>query len=98
MEKSIGVWEAAPTVCTVVICFASCIGFLNGLEYEHRREVGSVSGEVLLFQQKRHDLYLPPLQDSLCFLSRSHARSTIVHLTAFYPSSGVLRVYPVPLN
>src|SRR5882724_4497948 len=29
-----------------------------------------------------------PLQGSLCFLSRSHARTTIVHLAVFYPSSG----------
>jgi hypothetical protein len=43
-------WEAAPTVCTVVICFASFLGSSNGLEFEHQREVGSVSGEVLLSQ------------------------------------------------
>jgi hypothetical protein len=48
MESPSGVWEAAPTAFTVVICFASCIGFINGLEYKHRREVGSVSGEALL--------------------------------------------------
>ncbi len=44
------VCEAAPTVYTVVICFASFRGSANGLEFEHQREVGSVSGEVLLSQ------------------------------------------------
>src|SRR5580700_2970684 len=48
MENSPGVWEAAPTACAVVICFASCIGSINGLECEHRRKVCSVSGDVML--------------------------------------------------
>jgi len=42
------VCEAAPTGCPVVICFASCIGSINGLECEHRRKVSSVSGDVML--------------------------------------------------
>jgi hypothetical protein len=50
MENSPGVWEAAPTACAVVICFASCIGSINGLECEHRRKVCSVSGDVMLSQ------------------------------------------------
>src|SRR6266571_2497988 len=49
-KNPIDVCEAAPTVYTVVICFASFRGSANGLEFEHQREVGSVSGEVLLSQ------------------------------------------------
>ncbi len=41
-------WEAAPAACAVVICFASDIGSTNVLEFEHHREVSSVSGEVML--------------------------------------------------
>src|SRR5438034_6710741 len=48
MGNSPGVWEAAPTACAVVICFASCIGSINRLECEHRRKVCSVSGDVML--------------------------------------------------
>src|ERR1700756_4699170 len=48
MENSPGVWEAAPTACAVVICFASCIGSINGLECGHRRKVCSVTGEAML--------------------------------------------------
>ena len=44
-------WEAAPTGCPVVICFASFIGSSSGLELEHQREVSSVSGEVMLSQE-----------------------------------------------
>ena len=47
MENSPGVWESAPSACSVVICFA-CIGSINGLECEHRRKVCSVSGDVML--------------------------------------------------
>ena len=49
-KNSPGVWEAAPTACTVVICIASSIGSINGLECEHRRKVCSVSGDVRLSQ------------------------------------------------
>jgi hypothetical protein len=48
VENPPSVWEAAPTGCPVVICFASCIGSSSGLEFEHQREVSSVSGEVML--------------------------------------------------
>jgi hypothetical protein len=48
VENPPGVWEAAPTALAVVICFASCIGSSSGLEFEHQREVSSVSGEVML--------------------------------------------------
>src|SRR5947199_8871921 len=48
MGNSPGVWEAAPTACAVVICFASCIGSINRLECEHRRKVSSVSADVML--------------------------------------------------
>jgi hypothetical protein len=44
-------WEAAPTACAVVICFASFIGSSSGLEFEHQGEVSSVSGEVMLSQE-----------------------------------------------
>ncbi len=37
-----------PTVFQVAVCFASCIGSINGLECEHRRKVCSVSGDVML--------------------------------------------------
>jgi len=43
--------EAAPTACAVIICFASYIGSINGLEREHRRKVCSVSGEAMLSQE-----------------------------------------------
>ena len=49
--NSPGVCEAAPTACAVVICFASFIGSANVLEFEHHREVCSVSGEVMLSQK-----------------------------------------------
>jgi hypothetical protein len=42
------VWEAAPAADAAVICFASDIGSTNVLEFEHHREVSSVSGEVML--------------------------------------------------
>ena len=44
------VCEAAPTACAVVICFASFIDSSSGLEFEHQREVSSVSDEVMLSQ------------------------------------------------
>jgi hypothetical protein len=44
------VCEAAPTACAVVICFASFIGSSSVLEFEHHREVCSVSGKVMLAQ------------------------------------------------
>jgi hypothetical protein len=42
------VWEAAPAAYAAVICFASDIGSTNVLEFEHHREVSSISGEVIL--------------------------------------------------
>src|SRR5260370_3526704 len=47
-RKTTIVWEAAPAACAAVICFASDIGSTNVLEFEHHREVSSVSGEVTL--------------------------------------------------
>jgi hypothetical protein len=47
MENPSGVWEAAPAAYAAVICIASFIGSTNGLEFEHHREVSSVSGEVM---------------------------------------------------
>src|SRR5260370_14407293 len=47
-RKTTIVWEAAPAACAVVICFAFDIGSTNVLEFEHHREVSSVSGEVIL--------------------------------------------------
>jgi len=48
MQNAPGVCEAAPTARAVVICFASFIGSSSGLEFEHQREVSSVSGDVML--------------------------------------------------
>jgi hypothetical protein len=36
VENPPGVWEAAPTACAVVICFASFSGSSRGLELEHQ--------------------------------------------------------------
>ncbi len=36
VENPQDVWEAAPTDCAVVICFASYIGSSTGLELEHQ--------------------------------------------------------------
>jgi hypothetical protein len=64
------VCEAAPTALAVVICFASFIGSSNVLEFEHHREVGSVSGEVMLLSQRDNATSIYPItgQHSL-FLS-----------------------------
>ena len=43
-EEPAAVREAAPAVCTAVICLAPFIGSTTGLAFEHQREVGSVSG------------------------------------------------------
>ncbi len=43
MQNPPGVCEAAPTARAVVICFASFIGSSSGLEFEHQREVSSVT-------------------------------------------------------
>jgi len=51
VENPPNVWEAAPAACAAVVCIASYIGSTNGLEFEHRREVSSVSGEVILSHQ-----------------------------------------------
>jgi hypothetical protein len=51
MEDPSDVWEVAPAACAAVICIASFIGSTNGLEFEHHREVSSVSGEVILSHQ-----------------------------------------------
>jgi hypothetical protein len=67
MEESSEVWEAAPTVCAVVICFASFIGSTDGLAFEHQREVCSVSGEVMLSSQATQPLSVP-LQGGFRFL------------------------------
>jgi hypothetical protein len=50
MQNPPSVCEAAPTARAVVICFASFIGSSSGLEFEHQREVSSVSDEVMLSQ------------------------------------------------
>jgi hypothetical protein len=64
-----GVCEAAPTACAVVICFASCIGSANVLEFEHHREVCSVSGEVM-FSQKGNATSIRPITISATFRSQ----------------------------
>src|SRR5258708_39778792 len=61
------VCEAAPTACAVVICFASLIGSANVLEFEHHREVCSVSGEVMWSQKRQRNLYLPDYRAAFAF-------------------------------
>jgi hypothetical protein len=67
------VCEAAPTACAVVICFASSIGSSDVLEFEHHREVGSVSGKVML-SQKGDATFICPItgQHSLFLSSATH--------------------------
>jgi hypothetical protein len=64
-----GVCEAAPTACAVVICFASFIGSANVLEFEHHREVCSVSGEVMLSQKGNATSICPITGQHSLFLS-----------------------------
>ena len=64
-----GVCEAAPTACAVVICFASLIGSANVLEFEHHREVCSVSGEVMLSQKGNATSICPITGQHSLFLS-----------------------------
>src|SRR6516225_8268544 len=85
MGNSPGVWEAAPTACAVVICFASCIGSINGLECEHRRKVCSVFGDVML--SRTGDA------TSICAITAQHSLPFAlpyphrhVRLTASYPT------------
>jgi hypothetical protein len=63
------VCEAAPTACAVVICFASFIGSANVLEFEHHREVCSVSGEVMLSQKGNATSICPITGQPSLFLS-----------------------------
>jgi hypothetical protein len=60
-------FAAAPTACAVVICVASFIGSANVLEFEHHREVCSVSGEVMLSQKRQRNLYLPDYRAAFAF-------------------------------
>ena len=66
-ENPSAMWEAAPTGCPVVICFASFLGSSSGLEFKHQREVSSVSSEVMLSQEATPPLSAR-LQGSLRFL------------------------------
>jgi hypothetical protein len=70
--------------CAVVICFASLIGSANGLEFEHHREVFSVSGEVML-SQKATLLYLPDYRAAIRFFSVPLSASPSIRLTASLP-------------
>jgi hypothetical protein len=91
-------WEAAPTACAVVICFASFIGSSSGLEFEHQREVSSVSGEVMLSQPgDATSIYPITGQPSLAPISVTRiAIGAILRWT--FPLRGALRAYPVPLK
>jgi hypothetical protein len=97
MEESSEVWEAAPTVCAVVICFASFIGSTDGLAFEHQREVCSVSGEVML-SQPGDATSIRPITGRLSLPPISDTHIVIVRLTAFYLLRGTIRAYPVPLD
>jgi hypothetical protein len=81
------VWEAVPTGCPVVICFASFLGSASGLELEHQREVSSVSGEVMLYQEATQPLSAR-LQGSLRFLSFPLPARPSVHLAMHLPLAG----------
>ena len=87
VENPDDVWEAAPTVCTVVICIASFLGSPNGFEFEHQREVGSVSGEVLLSPDATQPLSAQ-LLSNLRFLSFPLPASPSVHLAVYFPFPG----------
>src|SRR5260370_4735462 len=55
--------------CAVVICFASFIGSANVLEFEHHREVWSVSAEVMLSQKGNATSICPITGQHSLFLS-----------------------------
>jgi len=91
-------WEAAPTARAVVICFASFIGSSRGLEFEHQREVSSVSGEVMLSPWGDATSYLP---DYRAAFACSHFRYPHHHrfiLRWTFPLRGAIRAYAVPLK
>jgi hypothetical protein len=91
------VCEAAPTACAVVTCFASFIGSSNVLEFEHHREVCSVSGEVILSQKATQPLSTR-LQGSIRFFSVPLSASPLICLAASLPQRGAIWIYPVPLE
>jgi hypothetical protein len=81
------VWEAAPTGSPVVICFASFIGSSSGLEFEHQREVSSVSSEVM-WSQKATQPLSAQLQGSLRFFPFLLPAWPSVHLAMHLPLAG----------
>ena len=91
-----GVCEAAPTACAVVICFASFIGSSNVLEFEHHREVCSVSGEVMLSEGTQP--LSARLQGGIRFFSVPLSASPLICLAASLPQRGAIWIYPVPLE
>ena len=83
-ENPSAMWEAAPTGCPVVICFASFLGSSSGLEFKHQREVSSVSSEVMLSQEATQPLSAR-LQGSLRFLPFPLPAWPSVHLAMYFP-------------
>jgi hypothetical protein len=84
--------------CAVVICFASCISSINGLECEHRRKVCSVSGDVMLSQTgDATSICAITAQHSLPFaLPYPHRPRSALRL--IFPLQGAIRAYSVPLE
>jgi hypothetical protein len=74
--KTTIVWEAAPATCAAVICFASDIGSTNVLEFEHHREVSSVSGEVIL-SHRGDATSICPITGQRSLPRNSHTRTAI---------------------
>ena len=82
----------------IVICVASCIGFLKSSRAEHQQEVSSVSGEVILSPRGDATSICPITgQPSLAPISVTRiAVGAILRWT--FPLRGALRAYPVPLK
>jgi hypothetical protein len=92
------VCEAAPTACAVVICFASFIGSSNVLEFEHHREVCSVSGKVMLSLKGNATFVCPITGQHSLFLSSAIRIAIGASCDALSPFGGAIRIYPVPLE
>ncbi|HET6177542.1 MAG TPA: hypothetical protein VFE61_11460 [Candidatus Sulfotelmatobacter sp.] len=88
-------WLAPPS-----FAIASFIGSTNGLAFQYHREVGSVSGEVMLSPKTKTDnaTSICPITGQHSLFLSSATRIAIVHLTAFYLLRGAMRAYPVPLD
>ena len=87
-----------PTAFQVAVCIASCIGSANALEFEHHREVCSVSDEVMLSPNRQRNLYLPDYRAAFAFslICYPHGHRSILRCT--FPLRGAMWIYPVPLE